>query len=88
MFLMGLNESYSHVRSDILLKATVLSVKQAYASRVQEESQRLLGVVNTHKEPFTVLTNRKPGLKGKKLTDTACEHYGCRNHLSKNSYRL
>lgn len=30
-FLMGLNETFSHVRSDILLKTHVLIVNQAYA---------------------------------------------------------
>ncbi|XP_019235677.1 PREDICTED: uncharacterized protein LOC109216004 [Nicotiana attenuata] len=47
---MGLNESYSHVRSAALLKRPVLTVNQAYAVVVQEESQRELGL------------GKKPGL--------------------------
>ncbi|XP_070029481.1 uncharacterized protein [Nicotiana sylvestris] len=57
-FLMGLNESYSQVRSNILEKRPVLSVNQAYAVAVQEESQRTLGVVETNKEPLTMLAGR------------------------------
>ncbi|XP_070047259.1 uncharacterized protein [Nicotiana tomentosiformis] len=37
-FLVGLNESYSQVRSKILLKTLVLNVIQAYALVIQEES--------------------------------------------------
>lgn len=37
-FLMGLNESFSHIRSDILLRSPVLTVNQAYAVVIQEES--------------------------------------------------
>ncbi|OIS95931.1 hypothetical protein A4A49_58602, partial [Nicotiana attenuata] len=42
-FLVGLNESYSHVRSQVLLKTPVLTVNQAYALVIQKESQRTLG---------------------------------------------
>ncbi|KAH0770980.1 hypothetical protein KY290_014961 [Solanum tuberosum] len=88
MFLMGLNESYSHVRSDILLKATVPTVNQAYATVIQEESQRSLGVMDLNKEPLTMMVNRRSSFKGKKLLNTACEHCGYRNHLSKDCYRI
>lgn len=90
MFLMGLNESYSNVRSDILLKSQVPRVNQAYAIVVQEESQRLLGVVDIHKETLTMLANRRQssGFKGKRLLDIACKYCGYRNHLSKDCYRV
>ncbi|XP_020412745.1 uncharacterized protein LOC109947239 [Prunus persica] len=42
-FLMGLNESYSAVRGQILLMNPLPSVRQAYASISQEEKQRTLG---------------------------------------------
>ncbi|KAH0665587.1 hypothetical protein KY290_027817 [Solanum tuberosum] len=48
--LMGLNETFSHVRSDILLKMIVLTVNQAYAMVVHEESQRVLGVTNSNRD--------------------------------------
>ncbi|XP_049346451.1 uncharacterized protein LOC125811005 [Solanum verrucosum] len=64
------------------------SVNQAYATAVQEESQRLLSVVEIHMEPFTMLANRKPVFRGKKLLDNPCVHCGYRNHLSKDCYRI
>ena len=42
-FLMGLNESYSIVRGQILLMNPLPSVRQAYSSICQEEKQRTLG---------------------------------------------
>ncbi|KAH0647818.1 hypothetical protein KY290_033808 [Solanum tuberosum] len=85
---MGINESYSHVRSDILLKEIVPTVNQAYATVIQEETQRLLGVMDVNKEPLTIMVNRKQGFKGRKLYDTACEHCGYKNHLTKDCYRI
>ncbi|KAI9165452.1 hypothetical protein LWI28_014477 [Acer negundo] len=45
-FLMGLNDSYSAVRGQILLMNLLPSVRQAYSSVSQEEKQRLLS--STH----------------------------------------
>ncbi|KAL5769281.1 hypothetical protein ACOSQ2_016064 [Xanthoceras sorbifolium] len=41
-FLMGLNESYSSIRGQILLMNPLPSIRQAYASACQEEKQRML----------------------------------------------
>ena len=41
-FLMGLNDSYSAIRGQILLKNPLFSIRQAYSSISQEEKQRLL----------------------------------------------
>lgn len=81
-------ESYSHVRSDILLKEVVPTVNQAYATVIQEESQRLLGVMDVNKEPLTMMVNRRQGFIGRKLFDTACEHCDYKNHLAKDCYRV
>lgn len=89
MFLMGLNETSSHVRSDILLKTETPSVNQAYFIVVQEESQHVLGVVESNKEPLTLLAGRGQHYKGKKpLLAIACEICGFKNHLTADCYRL
>ncbi|OIT26309.1 hypothetical protein A4A49_64522, partial [Nicotiana attenuata] len=57
-FLMGLNESYSNLRSNLLARRPIVSVNEAYATVSQEESQRLLGVVDVNKEPLKMLAGR------------------------------
>ncbi|XP_061957900.1 uncharacterized protein LOC133679348 [Populus nigra] len=46
-FLMGLNDSYSAIRGQILLINPLPSVRQAYSSVSQEEKQRLLSSMHT-----------------------------------------
>lgn len=55
---MGLNENFSHVKSDILLKTLVLTINQAYALVIQEESQRGLGVVDMNRDYMTMMEGR------------------------------
>lgn len=86
---MGLNETYSHVRSDILLKIESPSVNQAYSTVVQEESQRLFGVVDSTKDPLIMLVGKAQNYKGKKpLLGTPCEICGYKNYLIADYYRL
>ena len=46
-FLMGLNDSYSTIRGQILLINLLPTVRQAYSSVSQEEKQRLLSSMHT-----------------------------------------
>ncbi|XP_070054583.1 uncharacterized protein [Nicotiana tomentosiformis] len=62
-FLMGLNESYDNVRSNILARRPVVTVNEAYVVVTQEESQRSLGLVDTHSDPLTMLAGRIQGFK-------------------------
>ncbi|MDV3183334.1 MAG: hypothetical protein Q8866_02495 [Candidatus Phytoplasma australasiaticum] len=55
---MGLNESFSHVRSEILLKTHVLTVNQAYALVIHEESQRGLGVIDGSRNSMIMMAGR------------------------------
>lgn len=53
-FLMGLNESYSRTRGQILLMNPLPSIRQAYASVAQEENQSELG------SSLTLPSNKQP----------------------------
>jgi hypothetical protein len=46
-FLMGLHDSYSAIRGQILLMNPLPSVRQAYSSISQEERQRILSPTHT-----------------------------------------
>lgn len=78
-FLVGLNETYAHVHSQISLKTPVSSVNQAYALVIQEESQMALGVMDINKESLTMLVGMGQMMKGKKF-DVVCEHCGYKGH--------
>ncbi|XP_070013857.1 uncharacterized protein [Nicotiana sylvestris] len=86
-FLMGLNESYSNIRSNVLAKRSVVTVNEAYAIVSQEESQRTLGVTDTHRDPLTMLAGkgqdfrpRKPGL--------ICDYCGYKGHQKENCFKV
>nr|TKR90779.1 hypothetical protein D5086_0000229970 [Populus alba] len=49
-FLMGLNETYSAIRGQILLMNPLPSIRQAYSLVSQDEKQRLLSVTQTATE--------------------------------------
>ncbi|XP_070015317.1 uncharacterized protein [Nicotiana sylvestris] len=86
-FLVGLNETYAYVRSQILLKTLVLTVNQAYAPVIQEVSQRAPGVMDLNKEPLTMLAGKGQMTKGKKL-GVICDHCGYKGHQKENYYKL
>ncbi|XP_070052963.1 uncharacterized protein [Nicotiana tomentosiformis] len=86
-FLMGLNESYSNVRSNVLMKRPVVSVNEAYAIVTQEESQRALGVTDMNKDPLTMMAGRPQYNRPKKIR-MICEHCGYKGHLKKNCYKI
>ncbi|XP_070004583.1 uncharacterized protein [Nicotiana sylvestris] len=86
-FLMGLNETYSNIRSDVLAKRHVVTVNEAYAIVTQEENQRALGVVDTHKEPLTILAGKGPDFRGKR-PGIICEYCGYKGHLKENCFKI
>lgn len=85
--LMRLNESYNHIRSDVMLKRPMLTVNQAYSVVVQEESQRRLGLVEVNKDPLTILVGKGQTCKNKK-PGLICEYCGYKGHLKENCYKI
>ncbi|XP_075079674.1 uncharacterized protein LOC142164828 [Nicotiana tabacum] len=82
-----LNESYDNIRSNILAKRLVVTVNEAYAIATQEESQRSLGVVDTHREPLTMFAGRGQDFRAKR-SDLICEYCGYKGHLKENCFKI
>ncbi|KAG0457850.1 hypothetical protein HPP92_023007 [Vanilla planifolia] len=70
-FLMGLNESYKGVRSNILMMTPLPNVRQTYSLVIQEQTQRQLSSELT--KNFTIATNVQSKASGIKNTKT-CDH--------------
>ncbi|XP_016473358.2 uncharacterized protein LOC107795270 [Nicotiana tabacum] len=86
-FLMGLNESYSNIQSNVLAKKPVITVNEAYAIVTQEESQRTLGVTDTLKDPLTMLAGKGHEFKPKR-PGLICDYCGYKGHLKENCYKI
>ncbi|XP_070040561.1 uncharacterized protein [Nicotiana tomentosiformis] len=86
-FLMGLNESYSNMRINVLMKRLVVTVNEAYAIVTQEERQRALGVADMNKDPLTMMAG-KPRYNRPKKIGMICEHCGYKGHLKENCYKI
>lgn len=85
-FLMGMNESYSNIRSNILVRRPVVTVNEAYAIVTQKESQRTLGVVD-NKEPLNLLAGKAQMVRPK-TPGLVCEHCRYKGHLKENCYKI
>ncbi|KAL3538213.1 hypothetical protein ACH5RR_001579 [Cinchona calisaya] len=72
-FLMGLNESYKGVRSNILMMTPLPNVRQAYSLVIQEQTQRQLSSEPEPTENFTIAANVQSKASGINNTKT-CDH--------------
>ncbi|KAE8683402.1 G-type lectin S-receptor-like serine/threonine-protein kinase [Hibiscus syriacus] len=90
-FLMGLNESYSAVHSQIILMQPLSSVNQAYSMLVQEESQRAhsTGIPLNHDSTiFYSNSSASPGSMGRRRFNGTCDHCKIKGHKKDQCYRL
>ncbi|XP_047267100.1 uncharacterized protein LOC107867203 isoform X2 [Capsicum annuum] len=93
-FLMVLNESFNQIRSNILARAPVITVNEAYAIVAQEESQRSLGVIDDKKEIMALFAGKSQSNKfdsvkeATKRFDMFCEYCGYKNHVKEDCYKL
>ena len=55
-FLMGLNDSFSHVRGQILLMDPIPSVEKVFSLLIQDEKQRSVGQGSNNNGPFVEST--------------------------------
>lgn len=85
-FLMGLNDSYVHIRSQILMTSHLPTASQAFAIISQEESHRnLLGLVMTQTKASTAAFY---SAQEKKKHVLRCEHCNWLGHIKENCYKL
>ncbi|XP_073295112.1 uncharacterized protein [Primulina huaijiensis] len=84
-FLMGLNESYAAIRSQILMMSPLPTVGQAFSIISQEESHRSLSIAEPPPIVFYLHQN-KVGDQRKDMMK--CEHCNLNGHLKENCYKI
>ncbi|XP_075499923.1 uncharacterized protein LOC142538494 [Primulina tabacum] len=83
-FLMGLNDSFVHIRSHILMMNPLTTVSSAFAIISQEESHRsLLSVPSQQLETSAFFS-----VQNRKKNDMRCDHCDMFGHLKENCYKL
>ncbi|KAF8408467.1 hypothetical protein HHK36_007621 [Tetracentron sinense] len=96
-FLMGLNESFSHIRGQILLIDPLPPINKVLSLVLQEERQRTISVSSTsfNQNTTALLTKAAPpnryanskAPQNRKDRPT-CSHYGITGHTIKKCYKL
>nr|XP_023884247.1 uncharacterized protein LOC111996488 [Quercus suber]XP_023884248.1 uncharacterized protein LOC111996488 [Quercus suber]XP_023884249.1 uncharacterized protein LOC111996488 [Quercus suber] len=96
-FLMELNETFSQVRTQVLLMDPIPSLSKVYSSLIQEETQRAVTNPSTVKVDSTALVAKIPNLGNnlvgngpstKGIEKPICTHYGKTGHIADKCYRL
>ncbi|KAM2129542.1 hypothetical protein ACFX1R_009206 [Malus domestica] len=86
-FLMGLNDSYSAVRGQLLLMNPLPTVRQAYASISQEEKQRSLASSRVTTD-VAAMAVRQPSSKSSNRKPLHCTHCDQDYHTIDTCYQL
>ncbi|XP_073063990.1 uncharacterized protein [Primulina eburnea] len=84
-FLMGLNDSYMHVRSQILMMMPLPSVSQAFSLLSQEESHRTLSSVD---QPASVFYTRQGRTDERRKDVLICDDCGWNGHVKAHCFKL
>ncbi|XP_015068864.1 uncharacterized protein LOC107013473 [Solanum pennellii] len=89
-FMMGLNDNYNQARCQILLKSKLLSVNQAYALIVQDESQKLAAISssNLHEGGSAVFFTSKGSGSKKKNWNSVCDFCHVKGHVREDCFKL
>ncbi|XP_075480626.1 uncharacterized protein LOC142521286 [Primulina tabacum] len=84
-FLMGLNDSYMHVRSQILMMVPLPTVGQAFSLLSEEESHRLLSSVE---HPAAIFYSRQGRGDERRRDVLTCDHCGLNGHVKAHCFKL
>ncbi|KAG6676552.1 hypothetical protein I3842_15G157400 [Carya illinoinensis] len=97
-FLVGLHDSYSAMRSQLLLQSPLPSMSKVFSLLLQEESQRsLTNAVGINLDSHAMIaaqpsrqasTNGVRFTKPKGKTDVTCSHCGYSGHLADKCFQL
>ncbi|XP_075076851.1 uncharacterized protein LOC142163464 [Nicotiana tabacum] len=94
-FLMGLNESYNAIRSQILLQSLSPSVSRVYAMLINEENQRRVFETNSHinvtnevNDSTAPMSSRDSQSKFKRFNNLYYEYCQNKGHTRDTCYKL
>ncbi|XP_070015793.1 uncharacterized protein [Nicotiana sylvestris] len=94
-FLMGLNESYSQARSQILMRSPLPTVNQAYSMIISDESQkavaatsRILGANPTGNYDVAMYTRNMGNQRYKKNYNVQCDFCKLKGHSKENCFKI
>jgi hypothetical protein len=93
-FLMGLNESFSHIRGQILLMDPLPSINKVFSLVVQEESQRQIFIRSINPNPASLITKSVPTQQNRfprqmiRKEKPVCTHCGITGHIVDKCYKL
>ena len=92
-FLMGLNESFSQVRTQVLLMDPIPSLSRVYSLLIPKETQRSITNPLVVKVDSTTLVAKMPNVNANFDTNLAgnglvCTHCGKTGHIADKCYRL
>ncbi|KAL4603176.1 hypothetical protein ACB092_10G106700 [Castanea dentata] len=96
-FLMGVNETFSQVRTQVLLMDPIPSLSKVYSLMIQEETQKAVTNPSTVKVDSTALVAKIPNLGNNLVGNSAgtkgkekpiCTHCGKTGHTADKCYRL
>ncbi|XP_073269630.1 uncharacterized protein [Primulina huaijiensis] len=85
-FLMGLNDSYMQIRSQILMMSPLPSVGQAFSIISQEESHRSL--ISVESKPASVFYSMQHKAEEPKKNQLYCEYCNWTGHMKATCYKL
>ena len=85
-FLMGVNDVFSKVRTQILLMDPLPSVNKAHSLFIQKEMQR--SVINSVRVESTILATKSSGNNPKGKERPLCIHCGKLGHTVDKCYKL
>lgn len=87
-FLMGLNDTYSSVRSNILMISPLPKVRQAYSLVIQDEMQREVTSETTENFSIVAAVQNHLNNSSNKLKDKYCDHCHRDGHTIENCRTL